>query len=161
KLEPHYITPWLFQSWNLAYNVSVESDRIRDKYFYITRGIQLLAEGEKQNKNNPDLRFSMGFYNQHKISLSDEGNTLRCLYEMSCIDPLERDPGPNPKNARALRSEESNGNVAIDMNQFERFCKRYPMLVRRLREQLRYEAPRDMVDFLADNQKIPSRYEDK
>src|ERR1044071_7444061 len=38
KLQPHFITPWLFQSWNLAYNVSVESDRIRDKYFYITRG---------------------------------------------------------------------------------------------------------------------------
>src|SRR5262245_62034321 len=39
KLQPHFITPWLFQSWNLAYNVSVENDRIRDKYFYITQGI--------------------------------------------------------------------------------------------------------------------------
>ena len=29
KLQPHFITPWLFQSWNLAYNVSVESDRPR------------------------------------------------------------------------------------------------------------------------------------
>jgi hypothetical protein len=161
KLQPHFITPWLFQSWNLAYNVSVESDRIRDKYFYITRGIQLLAEGERQNKNNPDMRFSMGFYNQHKIGLADEANTLRCLYQMSCVDPLERDPGPNPKNAKALRKEDSSGNVGIDMDQFERFCKRYPMLVRRLREQLRYETPRDVVDFLADNQKIPSRYEEK
>src|SRR5262245_17398656 len=35
KLQPHFITPWLFQSWNLAYNVSVESDRERDQYFYI------------------------------------------------------------------------------------------------------------------------------
>jgi hypothetical protein len=25
KLQPHFVTPWLFQSWNLAYNVSVES----------------------------------------------------------------------------------------------------------------------------------------
>src|SRR5262249_7518287 len=135
--------------------------RIRDKYFYITRGIQLLAEGERQNKNHPDLRFSTGFYNQHKIGLADEANTLRCLYNMSCIDPLERDPGPNPKNRKALRTESSSGSVAIDMEQFERFCKRYPMLVRRLRESLRYETPRDIVDFLADNQKIPSRYEDK
>src|SRR5690242_5643209 len=37
KLQPHFITPWLFQSWNLAYNVSVESDRPNDKYFYISR----------------------------------------------------------------------------------------------------------------------------
>jgi hypothetical protein len=50
KLQPYFITPWLFQSWNLAYNVSVESDRVKDKYFYITRGIELLAEGEKQNR---------------------------------------------------------------------------------------------------------------
>jgi hypothetical protein len=161
KLQPHFITPWLFQSWNLAYNVSVESDRFRDKYFYITRGIQLLAQGEKQNKNNPDLRFSMGFYNQHKIGLADEANTLRCLYQMSCIDPLERDPGPNPKNPKALRQEDSSGNLDINMEQFERFCKDHPMLVRRLREQLPYPTPRDIVDFLADNQNIPSRYEDK
>jgi hypothetical protein len=161
KLQPHFITPWLFQSWNLAYNVSVESDRIRDKYFYMTRGIQLLAEGERQNKNHPDLRFSMGFYNQHKIGLADEANTLRCLFQMSCIDPLERDPGPNPKNRKALRKEDSSGNLVIDLDQFERFCKSYPMVVRRLRESLRYETPRDLVDFLAENQKIPSRYEDK
>ena len=56
RLQPHFITPWLFQSWNLAYNVSVESDRVSDKYFYITRGIELLAEGERQNRDNPDLR---------------------------------------------------------------------------------------------------------
>src|SRR5688500_9013400 len=35
KLQPHFIIPWQFQSWNLAYNVSVESDRPRDKLFYI------------------------------------------------------------------------------------------------------------------------------
>ncbi|HLJ94478.1 MAG TPA: hypothetical protein VKU02_14925 [Gemmataceae bacterium] len=161
KLQPHFITPWLFQSWNLAYNVSVESDRIRDKYFYMTRGIQLLAEGERQNKNNPDLRFSMGFYNQHKIGLGDEANTVRSLFQMSCIDPLERDPGPNPKNPKALRKEDSSGAVTIDLKEFERFCKRYPMLVRRLRDSLRCETPRDIVDFLADNQKIPCRYEEK
>src|ERR1700676_789513 len=32
KLQPHFITPWLFQTWDLAYNVSVEADRIKDEY---------------------------------------------------------------------------------------------------------------------------------
>src|SRR5438876_5569747 len=72
KLQPHFITPWLFQSWNLAYNVSVESDRPSDKYFYISRGIQLLVEGERQNRYNPDLRRDIGFFHQHKIGQSDE-----------------------------------------------------------------------------------------
>src|SRR5260370_41585118 len=47
QLQPHFITPWLFQSWNLSYNVSVELDRSSDKYFYIGRGMQLLAKGER------------------------------------------------------------------------------------------------------------------
>src|SRR5262245_37870897 len=62
KIQPHFTTPWLFQSWNLAFNVSVECEDIKDKYFYIGRGIRLLAEGERQNRNHPDLRFAVGYY---------------------------------------------------------------------------------------------------
>src|SRR5271165_5476418 len=42
KLQPHYKTPWMFQSWNLAYNVPAECDRVKDKYYFISRGIELL-----------------------------------------------------------------------------------------------------------------------
>src|SRR5436190_1864032 len=72
KLQPHFVTPWLFQSWNLSYNVSVEADRVADKYFYITRGVDLLARGERQNRDHPDLRWSIGFFTQHKVGQSDE-----------------------------------------------------------------------------------------
>src|SRR5262249_55218991 len=80
ELQPYFITPWLFQSWNLAFNVSVECDRPRDKYYYVSRGLQLLAEGERRNQGsgldadgqprfpgNPDLRHHMGFTYQLKI----------------------------------------------------------------------------------------------
>jgi hypothetical protein len=151
KLQPHFITPWLFQSWNLSYNVSVESDLIRDKYFYITRGIELLAEGERQNRNHPDLRFTMGFYNQHKIGLADENNTFRCLYQLSSMDPQERDPN-------WLRPPEAGARPVVVPERFEQFCRQHPMLVRRLREVLRLQTPDDVVDFLKDNWDIPSRY---
>ena len=154
KLQPHFITPWLFQSWNLSYNVSVESDRIRDKYFYIAEGILLLAEGERQNKDNPDLRYSMGFYTQHKIGLSDEANTFRCLFDMSRIDPVDRDPA-------RLRTRDAAGNETVDLDKFEQFCRKHPMLVRRLREALKKNTPADVLDFLEDHQKIPSRFEEK
>src|SRR5262245_17131721 len=77
KLQPHFITPWLFQSWNLAYNVFVESDRVRDKYWYLSRGVQLLGEGERQNRYHPELRRDIGFYQQHKVMASDENNVMR------------------------------------------------------------------------------------
>ena len=43
----------------------------------------LLAEGERQNRDNPDLRFYVGFYTQHKISQSDETNVMRSLFQLS------------------------------------------------------------------------------
>jgi hypothetical protein len=164
KLQPHFITPWLFQSWNLSYNVSVESDRINDKYFYITRGIGLLAEGERRNRDNPDIRWSIGFFTQHKIGQSDETNTMRSLAQLSMIPPNERDPG-RFWQVRDNRQE-------LNLTEFEDFCKKHPQLVRRLREGMRREVRQDekrqfkceraeeVVQFLADNFRVPSLWED-
>lgn len=164
-LQPHFITPWLFQSWNLAYNVSVESDRVNDKYFYVTRGIQLLAEGERQNRDNPDLRYWIGFYNQHKICKSDETNVQRSLFQLSLIPPNERDPA-RFKKINAANQEE------IDLVALEDFCKKHPQLTRRLREGLMRDTKgehfrqftcataADVVRFLADNTRLPSPYEE-
>lgn len=167
KLQPHFITPWLFQSWNLAYNVSVENDRIRDKYFYITQGIELLADGERKNRNNvladdgvtlrelnhPELCFNLGFYYQQKIGTHDNQNTLLSLLQMSAIDPRYRDP-------KRLRPLDSANRPVVDLAEFARFCQRHPILVRRLREVLRYQTPEEVVEFLASNQKLPSRFEE-
>jgi hypothetical protein len=151
KLQPHFIAPWRFQSWNLAYNVSVESDRVKDKFYHITRGIDLAAEGERKNKNNPDLRWDVGYFHQDKIGIADEANTLSCLFQLSCIDPIER----NPEKFR------SHGSSVVDhMDQFKEFCEKHPMLVRRLRETLRCKEPEDIVDFLEANRKLPSRFEE-
>jgi hypothetical protein len=92
KLQPHYVEPWIYHSWNLAYNVSVEKDRVRDRYYFMTRGIGLIAEGERQNRNNPDLRWHIATYYQDKIGRHDERDKLVCLFQMSCMEPLERDP---------------------------------------------------------------------
>lgn len=163
KLQPHFITPWLFQSWNLAYNVSVESDRVRDKYFYVSRGVELLAEGERQNRNHPDLRWSIGYYLQHKIGLSDETNYQRSLFQLSLIAPNERDP--------ARFWKQTDAGPEINYVEFEKFCREHPQLLRRLREgiqrdtalekrrQFTCERPEDVVQFLEDNYTIPALYQ--
>jgi hypothetical protein len=152
KLQPRFLTPWLFQSWNLSYNVSVENDRVSDKYFYISRGIELLAQGERLNRDNPDMRFWLGFYYLNKFGVSDEANTLRSLFQLSNIEPSKRDPS-------RLRPGGPGGQV--ELAEFEAFCRENPQLVRRLREfVLRPNTPADLVDFLADNRKLPSRYYD-
>jgi hypothetical protein len=169
KLQPHFITPWLFQSWNLAYNVSVESDRPSDKYFYISRGIQLLADGERQNRYNPVLRREIGFFHQHKLCQSDETNILRSIFELSCIPPSDREPE---------RFGYVEGKLDWEMEKehwdnFAEFCKAHPHLVRRLHTpplpyDLRREHPkfrcknaREVVIFLAEHRNLPSLYIDK
>jgi hypothetical protein len=163
RLQPHFITPWLFQSWNLAYNVSVESDRPADKYYYISEGINLLARGERQNANQPDLRWSTGFYTMHKICISDDTNYQRSLFQLSLIPPHERDP------ARFWK-QNSRGEAEFNWAEFQKFCADHPQLVRRLRigmhkdsarEKKRLficEKPEDVVQFLQDNYQVPGLY---
>lgn len=161
RLQPNFITPWIFQSWNIAYNVSVEMQGSGDMYYYIVRGIQLLAEGERRNKRSPDVRYQIAFYYQNKFGVSDQADVLRCLYDLSCMPPSER----NPDNF------EDPATHALNYEAFRKFCERHPHFVRRLRgdaappkdrqarEKLRAPRPEDVVAFLRVNyQDLPCRY---
>jgi hypothetical protein len=166
KLQPHFLTAWLFQSWNLSYNVSVESDRVRDKYFYIAKGIDLLAQGERINRargvdadgnpyvvGHPDMRYWIGFYYQNKFGASDEQNYLRSLFQLSCINPSQRD-------ARLFRGQNKRVTEnSPEFREFRKFVNAHPMLCRRLRDFLRCSTPDHVVDFLQDNWNLPTRYE--
>ncbi len=163
RLQPNFITPWIFQSWNIAYNVSVENDKLGDMYFYIARGIELLAEGDRLNTKidrtspegnrkigSPDIRFQVGFYYQNKFGVSDKVNTLRCLMQLSCIRPGDRNPDalilpPSPNEVDRLKP-------------FREFCQKNPQLVRRLRTKLNCAQPEAVIDFLRDNQTVPCLY---
>jgi hypothetical protein len=148
-LQPNFITPWIYQSWNIAYNVSVENDRLNDMYYYIARGIELLAEGERLNKNSPDMRFQIAFYYQNKFGVSDKVTTLRSLMQLSCIPPDDRDP--------RIRFRKPDG--TLDMVQFQDFVRKNPQLVRRLKENLSMRQPEEIVQFLDDNFRVPTRYD--
>jgi hypothetical protein len=161
RLQPHFIDPWIFQAWNIAYNVSVENDKLGDMYFYIARGIELLAEGDRLNSRtwrglgapveigSPDIRYQIGFYYQNKFTVSDKVATLRSLMQLSAIKPSERDP------ANFL-----DANDQVIPAKFQKFCEENPRLVRRLADKLQCKTPRDVVDFLKANKKVPSRYKD-
>jgi hypothetical protein len=133
KLQPHFREPWKYQGWNLAFNVSVEFDRVQDKYFYINEGIQWLTEGERINRSHvydpsnpsqkkevgdPDLRWSIGFYILDKMTVSDEAATFKCYLHLSSIKPDTWNPLQFAQNPERLRE----------------FKAAYPQLVRRVRE---------------------------
>jgi hypothetical protein len=80
KLQPNFITFWKFQAWNLTYNVSVEFDDFRDRYAFVRRGIQFLKEGEKYNRDNPNLLADLGWFIGQKIGRADEHVQFRRLF---------------------------------------------------------------------------------
>lgn len=151
KLQPHFRAPWFFHAWHLAYNIPAECDRVSDKYFYISRGIQLAAEGERQNRSNPDFRHWIGWLYHNKLGSADEQNTLRSLFQLSCIPPPERDPGQ-------LTVSGSWPDNRVDSAKFQKFCEAHPFLVRRLREQGGCKTPHDLLVFLWENRDLPTRY---
>ncbi len=80
KLQPHFLSIWTFQGWNLAYNVSVEWDAPEDKYEWIKQGIKFVQEGVRKNQHSPDLLWDTAWFYYHKIGFADEAIILRRLF---------------------------------------------------------------------------------
>jgi hypothetical protein len=159
RLQPNFLTPWLFQGWNIAYNVSVENDKLGDMFHFIARGIDLIAEGDRLNTKtvrladgtdrkigSPDLRHTVGFFYQNKFGVSDKVNTLRCLMQLAAVAPGDR-------QAAFL-----NPDGTVNPDQFRAWCEKHPQLVRRLKTKLNCNSPEDVLQFLRDNEKIPSLF---
>ncbi|MCC7085886.1 MAG: hypothetical protein IT427_12865 [Pirellulales bacterium] len=93
KLQPNFITFWKFQAWNLTYNVSVEFDDYRDRYYYVRRGIEFLQEGVTFNAGNPQLLWDLGWFIGQKIGRADEHVQYRRLFkEDTEFHPADRTP---------------------------------------------------------------------
>jgi hypothetical protein len=163
KLQPHFRSPWQYQAHNLAYNMSVEFDRVEDKYFWISQGIRWAALGEATNRRriydesspgnrrvlgDPDMRQYVGFMLQDKMSVSDEVNTHRCFLHLSCIPPSQWDP------SELRRSPE----------RFEDFKKTYPQFVRQVRllrnipEGADKQVDNELIAFFRAHRRLPSLY---
>jgi hypothetical protein len=98
RLQPHFIAPWLFQSWNLAYNVSVEADRPRDKYFYIARGIELF--GSRRASKCQPTRPSLEYWFLHPTQNRSFGRNQLSAFGIS----TEHDPAPRSRSGSILDS---------------------------------------------------------
>ncbi|MGO8899297.1 MAG: hypothetical protein ACLQU5_13270 [Isosphaeraceae bacterium] len=80
KLQPHFLSIWTFQGWNLAYNVAVEWDAPEDKYDWIKQGIKFVQRGVDNNRRSPDLIWDTAWFYYHKLGFSDESIILRRLF---------------------------------------------------------------------------------
>ena len=81
KLQPNFISVWIFQGWNLSYNVSAEFDDYRERYRYVIEGIDFLKEGVQYNDREPRLCWEVGWALSQKIGRADESKQFRLLFK--------------------------------------------------------------------------------
>jgi hypothetical protein len=80
KLQPNFVSVWIFQGWNLSYNISVEFDDYRDRYYWVIKGIDFLKEGTQYNRDDPRLLSKIGWTIAQKIGRADEHVQFRRLF---------------------------------------------------------------------------------
>jgi hypothetical protein len=96
RLQPYFIKVWQYQAWNLSYNVSVEVDNYRDRFYYVKQGIDYLKEGIGFNRDNPTLLDDLGWFTGNKVGRADEHEFYRRLFKQDedlhfAEDPTTRD----------------------------------------------------------------------
>ena len=75
-LEPHFTQVWLFQAWNMAYNISVKFKDFPDRWRWVERGIELLRDdGLRYNPNDVLIHRELAWFFQHKMGQNlDDAN---------------------------------------------------------------------------------------
>lgn len=65
KLQPNFPAVWIFQAWNMAYNIANEWDAPQNKWKWIYTGLNFAKKGAVKNPENGDLFFELGYMYFH------------------------------------------------------------------------------------------------
>jgi hypothetical protein len=104
KLQPYFVKVWQYQAWNLTYNVSVELDDVRDRFYYVKQGIKYLKEGIQHLRDNPTLLDDLGWFTGNKVGRADEHTLYRRMFQ---LDPeLHSDDTPQADRDNWLVSKD-------------------------------------------------------
>lgn len=126
QLEPRVPEVWSFQSWNLAYNISVLFPDYEDRWRWVQHGIDLLRrQGLAHNPAAPSLYWDIGWMYQHKIGMRfDEAHPVfrrELALDVDEILPGGRlPPSPAPGTRKALRDA-----FVMDLDIIRRLDERY------------------------------------
>jgi hypothetical protein len=76
-LEPSFTQVWLFQGWNMAYNISVKFKDFPDRWRWVERGINLLRDnGLRYNPDDVLIHRELAWFFQHKMGQNlDDANS--------------------------------------------------------------------------------------
>lgn len=114
-LEPHYSQVWIYQGWNMAYNISVKFKDFGDRWRWVQNGIELLRDrGLKYNPDDLLIYQQLAWFYQHKMGADlDDANNY---YKAAWAQEMTPFFGPHGTNFDALvnpRTPEERTNAYI------------------------------------------------
>jgi hypothetical protein len=149
KLQPRYPQVWVFNAWNMAYNISVQTQTEPERWAWVRAGINLMRdEGLPNNPNDMLLHKELGWIFLHKIGgYMDEANMyFKKQLALEWTQVLGPPPRPDPKNRNrdALKEKyvEWIRPIAESPDSLDQVIAKEPdvlMLVRRLRTETQYD----------------------
>lgn len=67
KLQPHFPVVWIFQAWNMSYNIAYQWESPENKWKWIKAGLEFAEKGALKNPKSGDLLFELGYIYLHKF----------------------------------------------------------------------------------------------
>jgi hypothetical protein len=100
-LEPHFTQVWIYQAWNMAYNISVKFKDFGDRWRWVQNGIELLRDrGLRYNPDDLLIYRELAWFYQHKMgAVLDDANGY---YKTQWAQEMTPFFGPNGTNFDAL-----------------------------------------------------------
>lgn len=76
RLQPRFPRVWIFHAWNMAYNISVQTQTSEERWTWVNAGVRLLRDkGIPNNPNDMLLHKELGWIFLHKIGgYTDDAN---------------------------------------------------------------------------------------
>lgn len=101
QLEPNIPEVWVFQAWNLAYNISVLFPEDEDRWRWVRHGLELLREdGLRHNPVSAQIHWEIGWILQHKVGMDYDQSHLH--YKARLAQSVqEAFGGPRPQDDAA------------------------------------------------------------
>jgi hypothetical protein len=90
RLQPNFFSVWDFEAHNQSYNISVEFDDYRDRFYWVMKGIEFLKDGYQYNATDPRFLARIGWIYGNKIGKADEHVQYRRLFTKQQQEKGER-----------------------------------------------------------------------
>lgn len=164
ELQPRFPQVWVFHAWNMAYNISVNTQTPQERWRWVSSGIHLLRdEGIPANPNDLLIHKELAWIFLHKVGgYMDDANLyykkqLAAEWTMVLGPPPKPDPGDRDPAVATKKYADWLRPIAEAPDDPREVVRREPgttALVKRLRDEAGMEPDQQFVQIYAQAQAI-------